>query len=145
MTILIIEGVDYVALPTRGSGLWVRPSARRGLGPHAHAHRRRLHARRLRSATINFGSAGVLELSQGSGGVTSASRSSSFDLSGVQMPVASATLRLYGSLSQSSSVGGINTQVFSSDANAWNEQTVTWNTRPGFGTNLAGVRRDRHR
>ena len=135
--ILTIEGVDYVALPTRGSGLWVRPIGQAVASDPTLTPTEDAYTRGGSFRNDNFGSAGVLELSQGSGGVNKRIALVKFDLSGVQTPVTSATLRLYGSLSQSSSVGGINTQVFSSDANAWNEQTVTWNTRPGFGTNLA--------
>ena len=134
--IITIEGVDYVALPTRGSGLWVRPApgavaSDPTLRPTDDAYTR---GGAFRNDT--YGTADVLELSQGSGGVNKRNAFVKFDLSGVQTPVASATLRLYGSLSESTS-GGVVTQVFSSTSDAWSEATLTWQTSPGFGSNLA--------
>jgi endoglucanase len=55
-----------------------------------------------------------------------------FDLSSVTT-INNAKLRLYGALSTASG-GSVTTGVYVA-SNVWDENTVTWNTRPGIGPN----------
>src|SRR4030095_13676764 len=59
-----------------------------------------------------------------------------FDISDID-PIAKATLRLHGRVSDSST-GRVRTGIFRVGNQSWNEQTVTWSTKPGYGP-LLGI------
>ena len=137
--ILTIQGTDYVAVPTRGSGLWVReaPSgdAPIPLDTLVATLTDDTFVRGGATRDSLFGASSVLELSQGSGGDNKRNVYLRFDLSEAELPVTSATLRLYGSLTEAVAEG-VETQVWTADEDEWNEETVTWGDNPGAGSRL---------
>ena len=138
--IITIEGARYVALPTRGSGLWARPVPTDSVGvaierlvPSDDAFAR---GGAFRDSV--YGAAEVLELRQGDGGVNKSNIYLQFDLSEIELPTATATLRVYGSVSESASEA-LRMQLYSVATNEWDETTLTWSETPGTADRLAEI------
>jgi parallel beta-helix repeat protein len=82
----------------------------------------------------NFGSASTLE-TKVSGDGYNREAYMYYDISGLTEPVSQAVLSFTGALSRD---GSLTTNVHTAPA-GWSESTVTWNTRPGYGSALGGV------
>jgi hypothetical protein len=82
------------------------------------------------NANKNFGSAAELDVKKSSSGYNRETYLR-FDLSSVST-ITSATLRLFGKLSQNASA--VVTQVFGSGDTTWSESSITWNNRPATNT-----------
>jgi len=84
----------------------------------------------LANPSVNYGSTPDLRVRGGSSSWRSFLR---FDVSGLAKPVVRATLRLY--VDDGSDDGG----AVSAVASSWSESTITWNSAPALGANLASV------
>jgi hypothetical protein len=88
------------------------------------------------SASKNFGSASLLQVQTSATAGSNYDSYLKFDTSSASGQIASATLRLYASLSKA---GNVSTSAHAVADNSWGETTIKWNNKPAMGTLLGGI------
>jgi hypothetical protein len=127
-----VAGLNWVRFTPTTSGVLASPAA----GTVRVTSTTAAYVREGTSAETNYGSDGKLAVKGSTMGATRESYLK-FDLSSLPTTLASATLRLYGSLSASLD-SGVGIWVYAAGDKAWSEKTLTWQNRPGSaGASLA--------